>query len=66
MKRPTRLADEARGDGMRQVADPILSLHGLGKEIWADEDADAYVRRLREGWGRESEVAHEGVRREHG
>ena len=30
--------------------DPILSLLGLGKEIWADEDADAYVRRLREGW----------------
>ncbi len=30
--------------------DPILSLLGLGKEIWADEDADAYVNRLREGW----------------
>src|SRR6266540_1624559 len=30
--------------------DPILSLRGLGKEIWADEDPDAYVRRLREGW----------------
>ena len=37
-------------DGERQVTDPILSLFGLGKEIWADEDADAYVRRLREGW----------------
>lgn len=32
-------------------ADPILSLRGLGKAIWADEDADAYVDRLREGWG---------------
>lgn len=32
-------------------ADPILSLIGLGKEIWADEGADAYVARLREGWG---------------
>jgi len=62
MRRPTRVADEARGDGVCQVADPILYLPGLGKEIWAD----AYVRRLREGWGRESEVAHEGVRREHG
>ena len=30
--------------------DPILALAGLGKEIWADENADAYVRRLREGW----------------
>lgn len=32
-----------------QAADPILSLRGLGKTIWADEDADAYVERLREG-----------------
>ena len=30
--------------------DPILSLRGLGREIWADEDADEYVARLREGW----------------
>ena len=30
--------------------DPILSLRGLGKHIWRDERADAYVRRLREGW----------------
>ena len=33
----TRVADEVR----------ILSLRGLGKAIWADEDADAYVERLR-------------------
>ena len=32
-------------------ADPILSLRGLGKAIWADEDPDAYVERLRDGWG---------------
>ena len=32
------------------IVDPILALAGSGKEIWADEDADAYVRRLREGW----------------
>ena len=32
------------------VPDPLLALAGLGKEIWADENADAYVRRLREGW----------------
>jgi len=28
----------------------ILALRGLGRELWADEDADSYVRRLREGW----------------
>ena len=37
-------------NGERWIADPILSLRGLGKEIWADEEADTYVRRLREGW----------------
>src|SRR5262245_39300524 len=30
--------------------DSILGLRGLGKDIWADEEPDAYVRRLREGW----------------
>ena len=35
------------GDG---EADPILSLRGMGKAVWAHEDADAYVNRLREGW----------------
>jgi hypothetical protein len=25
-------------------------LRGSGKELWADEHADVYVRRLREGW----------------
>jgi hypothetical protein len=30
--------------------DPILGLRGLGKEIWAGEDADEYVSRLRGGW----------------
>lgn len=30
--------------------DPILQLRGLGKEIWAGEDPDGYVRRLRQGW----------------
>ena len=42
--------NEYVGLGERGPTDPILSLSGLGKEIWADEDADAYVRRLREGW----------------
>lgn len=30
--------------------DPLLALQGSGKELWADEHADEYVRRLREGW----------------
>jgi hypothetical protein len=30
--------------------DPLLALYGSGKELWADEHADEYVRRLREGW----------------
>jgi hypothetical protein len=30
--------------------DPLLVLRGSGKELWADEHADEYVRRLREGW----------------
>ncbi len=31
-------------------ADPLLSLLGSGKHLWADEHADEYVSRLREGW----------------
>jgi len=30
--------------------DPLLALRGSGKELWADERADEYARRLREGW----------------
>ena len=30
--------------------DPLLARRGSGKELWADEHADEYVRRLREGW----------------
>ena len=30
--------------------DPLLNARGSGKLIWADEHADEYVRRLREGW----------------
>ena len=39
------VGEDGGGDG-----DAILSLRGMGKGIWADEDADAYVGRLREGW----------------
>ena len=30
--------------------DPLLALYGDGKDLWADEHADQYVRRIREGW----------------
>ena len=30
--------------------DPILQMWGLGKEIWADTNADSYVASLRSGW----------------
>jgi hypothetical protein len=29
---------------------PLLEAQGSGKHLWADEPADEYVRRLREGW----------------
>ena len=28
----------------------IMELHGLGKELWAGVDPDAYVRELRDEW----------------
>jgi hypothetical protein len=37
-------------DGETDGDDPLLSLRGSGKYLWADEHADEYVRRLREGW----------------
>jgi len=33
-----------------QQDDPLLALYGSGKHLWADEHADDYVGRLREGW----------------
>ena len=35
--------------------DPLLQLIGSGKDLWADEHADDYVRRLREGWDEAAE-----------
>jgi len=31
-------------------SDPLLRLRGSGKELWAEEHADEYVRRLRDDW----------------
>ena len=33
-------------------APSLMDLEGLGKEIWAGEDAQAYVSRLRDEWNR--------------
>jgi len=35
------------------VNDPVLRMRGLGKEIWADTNADEYVANLRSGWDEE-------------
>ena len=37
-------------DAGQAPADPILALRGVGRALWTDEEADAYVARLREGW----------------
>jgi hypothetical protein len=43
--------DWASKGGEKAITDdPLLALHGSGKQLWADEHADDYVRRLREGW----------------
>jgi hypothetical protein len=40
----------ARTTNATAKTDPLLALRGSGKHLWADEHADDYVRRLREGW----------------
>jgi len=37
-----------RGPSALDEGDPLLALRGSGRELWADEHADEYVRRLRE------------------
>ena len=39
-----------REKNMKEEDDPILSMRGVGKEIWAGTDADEYVRSLRANW----------------
>lgn len=44
-------ADWSAASTASQVdADPLLALSGSGSDLWADEHADEYVRRLRRGW----------------
>ena len=39
-----------KGRPSRGRFDALLSLRGTGRDLWANEHADEYVRRLREGW----------------
>lgn len=41
---------QATGETLAKHGGPLLALLGLGREIWRDEKADDYVRRLRENW----------------
>jgi hypothetical protein len=34
----------------REEDDPLLQMRGVGKGVWADTDADDYVRSLRSNW----------------
>lgn len=43
--------------------DPVLQMRGVGKEIWAGIDPDAYVRELRSGWEIEDSDKQIGVKR---
>jgi hypothetical protein len=55
---PTEYADlldwyhtwEGKFGEQRGGDDPLMKLSGSGKELWADEPADEYVERLRQGW----------------
>ena len=40
----------ARQPVINEEDDPILQMLGVGKEIWADTNADDYVRDLRANW----------------
>ena len=40
----------ARSRALGPGVDPLLVLQGSGRALWANESADAYVQRLREGW----------------
>jgi hypothetical protein len=39
-----------QGPNQTSAEDPLLALRGSGRDLWSNEHADDYVRRLREGW----------------
>jgi hypothetical protein len=43
------MADDVEENPNRKLEeDPLLALAGSGADLWSDEPADEYVRRLRE------------------
>lgn len=51
----TEYASEAHGTVSRTQRESLLSLRGMGKGLWADQDPVEYVRSLRQGWYAENE-----------
>ncbi len=45
-----KYAPAPRGETNRPQPDPFLSLRGVGRGLWADQDPVEYVRTLRRGW----------------
>jgi hypothetical protein len=44
-----------KGASSPEHSDPILQMWGLGRELWADVDADEYVESLRADWDQDDE-----------
>jgi hypothetical protein len=44
------ISSEPDGTVEKVENDPLLLLRGSGKDLWSDEHADEYVRRLCDGW----------------
>ncbi|HVB85803.1 MAG TPA: hypothetical protein VNK23_03945 [Candidatus Dormibacteraeota bacterium] len=42
--------DSEKNSDQNAEQDLLLALAGSGSELWADENPDEYVRRLREDW----------------
>ena len=40
----------AKRQSSRVASDPLLALYGSGRELWREEPADDYIRRLRGEW----------------
>ena len=39
---------ESTASQSRPDVDPVLAMAGVGKEIWQEEDGDAFIKRLRD------------------
>ncbi|HEX3986442.1 MAG TPA: hypothetical protein VHX13_07515 [Acidobacteriaceae bacterium] len=41
---------KSREKTVRREFDPLLALRGSGRDLWANQHADEFVKSLREGW----------------